>query len=573
MRKEQNRIPFCIAGILCIWGLLCMRVRFGFDQTDESYYYALAKRFCQGDIPLVDEWYPAQFFAVLLCPFYKLYTAFVPDGEGIILAGRYAYLVIVLCTALFVFETFRQRPFVAMTGSVMYMMCARQNIPGLSYYNLYMTFGFVAVILLFRYYSGAAERGVYPFLTGAALSVAVLCMPYLAVCVILFCSILLIRRDGRTVAWLVAGIAVSAAIYLGFLLTRAAPADYFNSLTYVLSNPDYAELSVWTKLEDTLLSLGKICILEVPGFVYLMYGVMTGKKFGTRQQMVWMISFAVSVAVFGFWKPGAVYMQFAFIGIPVWIRHVRHLKEERAKAGMDEWTGVLFFCAGLALTLAFWIGSDTRATNLPLGLVTSDLGLVLLLIDDQKQSGALPKAKWYKDPWHLVTALALLALVIVRIAGPFYRDSQLWKMDTRLEAGPAKGIYAESADAEDYNAVIGVLKELEEADPSADARILFTKFLPWGYLAVDYRNASMTPWRTAIADERLALYYRVHPEQIPDIVVFLDEEIGETNGLDGGEHMNQGNEQTGTVWDLISGQEYEKKDTDIGTVFMKKAQE
>ena len=77
-------------GVLAV--LLIFRAFFGVDYTDESFYFALAKRFAMGDQILVDEWFPTQLIGVLLLPFYRLYVGLCGSQEGIILADRLCYV-------------------------------------------------------------------------------------------------------------------------------------------------------------------------------------------------------------------------------------------------------------------------------------------------------------------------------------------------------------------------------------------------------------------------------------------------------------------------------------------------
>ena len=173
--------------IILAAALLLYRSFLGFDQTDESYYYALAKRLCQGDRPFVDEWYPSQFSSVLLKPFYKIYTFFVPDGTGIILAGRITYLVLAVLVAVFIFRNIHKNRKVALVAALLYLFYARQNVMGLSYYQLYPSFMIVALLLLKK----AVEEEkfyVYTAIAGIFVSLAVICMPFLAPFVLAFGS-------------------------------------------------------------------------------------------------------------------------------------------------------------------------------------------------------------------------------------------------------------------------------------------------------------------------------------------------------------------------------------------------
>ena len=74
-RYGEQKITFLFCAVICFMGLvLCFRVHFGVDFTDESHYLALAKRFSQGDRPFREEWFPTQIIGILLLPFFNIYT-------------------------------------------------------------------------------------------------------------------------------------------------------------------------------------------------------------------------------------------------------------------------------------------------------------------------------------------------------------------------------------------------------------------------------------------------------------------------------------------------------------------
>ena len=56
--------------------------------------------------------------------------------------------------------------------------------------------------------------------------------------------------------------------------------------------------------------------------------------------------------------------------------------------------------------------------------------------------------------------------------------------------------------------------------------MLFSKLLPWGYLATDMRCAAPTTWRNKINSERLAQYYELYEYRVPDVVFVLDADVG-----------------------------------------------
>ena len=544
-------------------GLLFIRLRYGFDPTDESYYYATVKRFWQGDIPFVTDWYPAQFSAVLLLPFYGIYTMLVPSGEGIILAGRYVFLVLQALVALYSLWTFRKEKY-ALTVTILYLMCSRQNIPGLSYYTLYLSFCFIAVLSVYNYYHEDTKRSLFWGLAGIGVSVATICMPFLAVGVFIFGIYLLCKKQFKETVIFVLSILICAAIYLGFLFSRATLPQYLEGLHYVMTNPDYTDPSKWEKIAKTILSLGKVLVVAVPGFIYLCWQLIyqsvkkESKKlicFTGRDHMVFAVSLILAVICFGVWKAGAVYQQFTFLVLPYIIKAVLNGKDNR-KAGT--FTGITFYFVGLILALLFWTGSDTGASCLVMGFLFCVIGGVIVLSEEIDIRTFI-----------MISVLLMVSVTSSRVLGQFYRDAELWKLDTRIEQGPAKGLFTEKSDAEDYACVIKSLDDISDylaVSEGNQKKILFTAFLPWAYLYSDCRNASMTCWRTPLSSERLELYYEINPQQFPDVVFIFNADISETNGLSGGEKMNAYNPQKGSLWEKISS--YEHIDTDAGQVYI-----
>lgn len=550
---------------IAAFGLLFIRLRYGFDPTDESYYYATVKRFWQGDIPFITDWYPAQFSAVLLFPFYGLYTMLVPSGEGIILAGRYVFLLLQAIIALYSLWTFRKEKY-ALPLTILYLMCSRQNIPGLSYYTLYLSFCFIAVLSVYNYYHEDKKRSIFWILAGIGVSVATICMPFLALGVFVYGIYLLKNKQFKETLVFVLSILFCAALYLGFLFSRGTLPEYLEGLHYVMTNPDYTDPSKWDKILGTILSLGKVYVVLVPGFVYLFWRIISQAVknkskgpicFTGRDHLIFVLSLCLGVISFGIWKTGALYQQFTFLVLPYIIKAASNGKDSRKDAAS---TGIALYVAGLILALLFWMGSDTGASCLVMGFLFCVMGGVIVLSEETDSKMFL-----------IIAVLLMISATSSRILGQFYRDAELWKLDTRIETGPAKGLFTEKSDAEDYACVIKSLDDVSEilaADGDTQKKILFTAFLPWGYLYTDCRNGSMTCWRTPLSSERLELYYEINPQQFPDVVFVLNEDISETNGLSGGERMNAYNPQKGALWEKISS--YEHIDTEAGQVYILK---
>ena len=569
--------------------LLLYRSFLGFDQTDESYYYALAKRLCLGDRPFVDEWYPSQFFAVLLKPFYKIYTFFVPDGTGIILAGRITYLVIAIAVSILIFRNIHKNKNVAITAAVLYLFYARQNVMGLSYYQLYPSFIIVALILIKKALEAGHESDaknpirfyIYMILAGIFVSLSVICMPFLAPFVFIIWLAVLVKN--KKAIWFAAGVLVAAIVYIWQILGGSSVAQLVSNLPYVIENPDYADLSTFTKIFKTTLTLGLNLLAGVIVMLFVFIMRIKGKALNKTGFIIGSVVAFVLMVILGegIVSTGTVYIQISFIGAAVLIRRIiesRTLNNETQDKNLNkkwnwkvlnEWP-VIFYLSGLIMAFAFWLGSDTCATCLCTGLIVSSLGTVAIVYEYAMDNESLDITMRRR----LVGTLCILMMVTacyVRVFGPIYRDTaNRSDLNTRISQGPAKGLMAEEEDALQYDEVYTVLKDFEQKYPDSELKIFYSKFLPWAYLCTGYEFAAQTPWRIALVNEQLEIYEKMHPEKIPDIVVIFNEDIGMTNGMDGGEHMNEWNPREGYLWDYMMDNGYEQITTTVADIYIRR---
>lgn len=558
--NRKNVYSYILIGILFL--LLIFRVRFGFDQSDESHYYALAKRFCNGDIPFIHEWHPSQFFAILLCPFYLAYTHFVPSGDGVILAGRYAYIVFQIIVSFYLLHILKDKKY-DWQVVVLYLMCSRQNIPGLSYYNLFLTGCIVAALSLVHYLK-KGEGVIYVVAAGVGISVATICMPFLAVGVAIFTVVSLTRKKYKmlTAFWL--AILICIIIYIGALLQLAPLSAYLSSIKYVILNPTHTGTSM-SKVVRTILQIGKSCILGVPGLIYLSIRLkkMSINKenqpviFETKDNIVFIASlFACGLIPFGaIFKPGNLFINATVLAIPYILKEIMNCKYHKDMSNVD---GIVLYLTGLFIAFFFWLGSDTNATCLPLGLLISVVGIIMIIQDSFSKNNEMA----------FIVVLILFA-ILARLCGPTFRDNYWWKLDTKIEYGPAKGLYTEKADAEEYYSVCELIDKCEEQyqkEELKNKKILITAFLPWGYLYSDCQNASYTTWTAPLSSSLLEEYYDLHPDRFPDIVLVISDDYGNINGLDGGGKIYPYNPKEGIVWEKIKN--WKCVDSGVGKIYL-----
>ena len=134
--------------------------------------------------------------------------------------------------------------------------------------------------------------------------------------------------------------------------------------------------------------------------------------------------------------------------------------------------------------------------------------------------------KWNRSAARLLTVAMLMLSMLVpmfcqRVIG-VYRDAPLVQLNTRLQQGPAMGLYTTKEHAGQYDAICEALRSLSAERP--EGRILFCKTLPWAYLCTPYGFGTPSPWR--IHTENLQNYYAIHEENRADFICILSENVG-----------------------------------------------
>ena len=148
LEKNNRRKGIGLALLAGLGVILLFHCRLSFCQSDESFYLALAHRLWRGDRMILDEWHPAQFYSPLLLPFYSLYRALIPSGDGVYLAARLCYTASALLCALLVYGRATKETAwpAACAASALVLLYSRANISGLSYYNLCLLFALLIYV-------------------------------------------------------------------------------------------------------------------------------------------------------------------------------------------------------------------------------------------------------------------------------------------------------------------------------------------------------------------------------------------------------------------------------------------
>ena len=138
---------------------------------------------------------------------------------------------------------------------------------------------------------------------------------------------------------------------------------------------------------------------------------------------------------------------------------------------------------------------------------------------------------WTRRVYLIVRICGFISMCVVVFFSGFcrivvvYRDSELQHLKTEILEGPAKGLYTTNEHYKQYEEVLRIMKQY----CSGEGNVLILSLCPWAYLCTDMYCSGYTTWRiTMDANEsKLKAYYNMHPERFPDIVIDLNENIGE----------------------------------------------
>ncbi len=517
-------------GILLIW-----HSRMSFCQSDESFYLSLVHRLWSGDRLILDEWNLSQFYSPLLLPLYALYRAVVPSGEGIYLFARVLQIIIsLLCSLLIYRKCCRETGcFSAFIASALLLLYSRANIPGLSYYNLCLQFSLFSLICFL-----SDKKGLW-FTGGIFLSCAVLCNPFLAIFAALAMIVVCFQPTHNARALYGAlGILSSAGTYLVMLLFHGQPAKLLSSLKLMMGDPTHS-----FTLYNVVRRIASGVYHYIPPLLFVLTGIGCFFVVRCRRRGTKCIIIQTSYLLIGFLLLGGVALKAVsslcfLVSVPFTLLMLPLVVEAYLKRKC--FFALALYAEGLMLAAAFSLASNTGFDAMTVGFACSSAGGVLLLFSLKESSDSGRTKRYVQTGLSVCLCATLLGTFAAHRFLGIYRDAPIAELTERIEEGPAAGLYTTKQHAEEYAAIYSEIQKVYLRYPATHS-VLFSKLLPWAYLATDWRCAAMTAWSVPIDDPRLEAYYLDHPK--PDLVFLLAEdtagyETAPFNNQTGNSHRN-----------------------------------
>ncbi len=232
--------------MLLLLAVVCgvaIRLLYGADLTDETFYAVLARRFAQGDVPFRDDWTSLQLSGFAVSPFVRAWDS-LWGTEGLILGLRWGYLVMNVAVGASILPWLARAAGRAMAlGAVAaYLSLVPFLIPALSYNTIAISMLALGISAGLSLLLGARRPA---FVSGLAFSFAAFVYPTLAVAAAAAFFMLRLWVPDRTVMrmWL---LGAAPAVALAALVLLRAGDGLGQTYSYLAANQGY--LGGWQKL-------------------------------------------------------------------------------------------------------------------------------------------------------------------------------------------------------------------------------------------------------------------------------------------------------------------------------------
>lgn len=528
--RHQQSKSWGAGVIIFLSAALLVHSRYSFCQTDEPLYVAFLHRLYLGEALIADEWWPAQLYSPVLYPIYLIYKLVIPSGDGVLLFFRILnnLLATVLSIFLFYFLEKRYSELLSLGAALICLFYSRGNIPGCSYYSICFRFILLSLLIVFSACNKAPNfiTVLEMFCAGLCLFIAILGNPYEAVFLPIIILLFIIKRKRKQkilITSFIIGVVASCFVYIIFILERASLRELIVNLKYMMLTDVHQETIANYYNQIKIQSVGLIRSNYFL-FILLVLSIIFLKK--KRIKFYVYIAYCCMIILFCSWSLfhsstgicfGITY-PFTLILFP--------LALNRMKVGEKEFPIFLYFI-GLFTALAWFFASTTGLDAMTGGFTLSSISGCLLLSDSNKSNidirNNLRKEIFLKFTPVFFCVMLLIPFFCHRFFG-IYRDAPLKNLTVQLNKGPAAGLLTTPEHAEEYYSILKTIHDVHSSYPKG--QVVFSKTLPWTYLAADWGYGSPSAWRNDFSEERYKTYYGLHPDKIPSLIFIFRPEAG-----------------------------------------------
>lgn len=531
-------VTFALAVCFLWW-----RCKWGIGNIDESFYLTVPYRLWMGDGLLQHEWNTAQMAGFLLLPFMKGYMLLSGGStEGIVLSFRHLYVVVQALAAVWLYLRLRRLDWLgAFAVSLVFLLFAPSGIMALSYISLGILCLNLAFVLALTNEKG---RRIDWLAAGLLFAAAVLCCPYLAVVYLLYCLAVLIKRmkklpaeeadvfSLRCWAWVTAGAAVLAAVFLAFLFSRTNLKNILTALPWIMYDPRHEPRSLLTILTTYftgILEANRLLPLWLLAYAVLLI-VARRKESQTRRALCYLLGLLTAACSLAALLVRGCFISYLMFPLTLLAPFCCLLSKQRDTRRILQ----IWWLPGMLYTLLIHCASNqgfyaiANASAVPLAaslmicvltgreLLTAKVGPVL-----RRTAAAMLAA---------VLLLQVSSLTWKRYSYVFWEPSRA-AQTCYVEFGPQKGLMISEERYHHYEMLLNDTIPIRAAKPGT---VLYVSTFSWLYLAHPGAGiGAYSGWLSLVGGyvaDKLAAYYELNPEKLPDVAYVepLYEEIGQS---------------------------------------------
>ena len=571
---KRNSFPY-ISLLFMFFIVLINNAFYGFGWTDEALYTATANSLYHGNRLFFDIFEPTQIYSVLVYPLFYIFVKLTGSTDGIYLFMRIATIIIQFATSVFVFFILskKYKKTVSFIASFIVLVFSRAQLFGPSYYTFVLVNFTIANILIFYVFELKA-KSVWLFVSGIFHGFAILCNPYLVLPYAAFslCCVILpsLRKYIKKYIIIWAGTVLIGTMFLIFVLKNRNLKDFPAALTYFFSSPEYSSKTILQKIKWLL----KFPRLLVTQFIYFLpftalaavslfkqnikNKINNSKTAKTVLVILLIINYVAQLVLID--KDNVTVVGFFAFSVLSFILFCNKKLQDYKKE-------ILYFLIpGLSLSFVACLASDTGFGVFSIGIAACMPFAASLYFDTFCLKSSCKTEKYL---FVLPLCLLVFGTLYYRV-NLTYRDArisphyifipQIENNITKIDRGPAKGIWTHKNNKIQYDSIYSAIKNIKS---DGDDYLMVLKLCPWAYLINDrLKPFSMTAWRVSDNDLRLKPYFEEFQHKFPEHILVLNKNIRD----------NENNEIVDNSYLIteLKKQNYESKEIDCGTLWEKR---
>lgn len=571
-----KRNSFLYISLLFLFFIVLINNAFyGFGWTDEALYTATANSLYHGNRLFFDIFEPTQIYSVLVYPLIYIFVKLTGSTDYIYLFMRIATIIIQFATSVFVFFILskKYKKAVSFIASFIVLVFSRAQLFGPSYYTFVLVNFTITNILIFYVFELKA-KSVWLFVSGIFHGFAILCNPYLVLPYVAFslCCVILpsLRKYIKKYILIWAGTVLIGTMFLIFVLKNGNSKDFPAALTYFFSSPEYSSKTILQNIK-WLLKFPRLLITQ---FIYFLpFTALTVISFFkknikekinlTKNKTILLLLLFINYII-----------QILFIkkdnGMPItgfftvsilsfFLFNSKKLKDLKKEL-------LYFLVPGLSLSFMECLASDTGFGAFSIGIAACMPFAASLYFDTFCFKSSCKTEKYlYALPLCLLVFGTLYYRVNLtyrdaRISPHYIFIPQIENNITKIDRGPAKGIWTHKNNKIQYDSIYSAIKNIKS---DRDDYLMVLKLCPWAYLINDrLKPFSMTAWRVSDNDLRLKPYFEEFQHKFPEHILVLNKNIRDNEN-------NEIEDDSYLITELKK-QNYESKEIDCGTLWEKR---